>query len=210
MKVLACMSLFRSLQTEYEQDAEHPSKTLRSWPATYRDTVPAVNFSDFTFQIRIEGQLAKFINLKQLAALPSFTENRRITSKAGWTYYGQWKGIAFQTFMSLFSTPHLYPWVRLETLDDTQYMIERKNLMNYRVLLECDGEPLTPLYGGPLWMHCFDYYLEYSIPHLKSVVLTDGSYESTPPQAKNGFTMDKARIEPGRYYDIHHERITTL
>lgn len=203
------MTLFRSLYTRYEEE-EHQAVTLRPWPATYRFGLPHVDLSQYTLQVRIENQLAKSINAKQLAALPSFTESRRMTSKAGWTYYGQWKGITFQTLFSLFSTPHLYPWVRIETLTDQYAVIERQKLMNYRLLMESEGEPLSTLYGGPLLLHCFDYYMEYSIPHIKSIILMQGEHEYHHPSAAIGFTPENARVEPGRYYDIHHERITTL
>lgn len=204
------MSAFRSLYERYATEASQEKPWARPWPATYRDPLPYVKTEDFTLQIRIENQLAKTMNRRQLATLPHFTENRRITSKAGWTYYGQWKGITFQTFFSLFSTPNLYPWVRLELLDGQQVVIERTALLNYRALLECDGEDLSVLYGGPVWIHCFDYYVEYSIPHVKSIILMQGDHHYSHPHEKLGYTLDKARVEPGDYYAIHHEKIVHL
>jgi hypothetical protein len=204
------MSLFRSLYTRYEQEEEIHAGSIRPWPATYREPLPAFDLSQYSLLVRIENQIPKSINWKQLHALPSFTENRRLTSKAGWTYYGQWKGVSFQTLFSLFSTPNLYPWVRLESLNGEHALIERTALLNYRVLFECDGEALTTIYGGPLMVHNFDHYLEYSIPHLKSIILLQGEHQPYHPHTAIGFLPEKARVEHGRYYDIHHERMTTL
>jgi hypothetical protein len=82
--------------------------------------------------------------------------------------------------------------------------------MNYRILTDCNSEPLTKVYGGPLWVHNFDYYVEYSFPHLKSITLMQGDHEYTHPNVKIGFNLENARVGPGRYYDVYHERITTL
>ncbi len=203
------MTLFRSLQTRYEQK-EAFTKSTFPWPAIYRDPLPHIEPSQYALQIRIENQLPKSMPLKQLATLPSFNESRRITSKSGWTYYGHWKGLTFQTLFNLFSTPHLYPWVRIESLNGQHYLIDRKNLMNYRVITESDGNPLSVLYGGPLWVHCFDYYVEYGIPNVKSIVLLQGEHEYYHPNEALGFRLDQARVMPGSYYAIHHEKIATL
>ncbi len=204
------MSLFRSLYTKYEQETEIYAQSIRPWPAIYRDRLPVFDINTYALQIRIENQHAKSMSLKQLATLPMFNESRRITSKAGWTYYGHWKGITFHTLFSLFTTPHLYPWVRLETLNGNNYVLERQALLNYRILIEGEGQPFSTLNGGPLWAHCFDYYLEYSIPHIKNIILMQGEHEYFHPNLDIGFTLEEARVHPGRYYDIHHEKITNL
>jgi hypothetical protein len=202
---------FHSLYTRFDQEAtpEAP-QTLRLWPAIYREPLPAFNLADYRLQIRIENQIPKLMSMAQLATLPSFTENRRLTSKAGWTYYGQWKGVTFQTLFSLFSTPNLYPWVRLETLTGQHAILERMAILNCRLLTAGDGEPFSTLYGGPLWVHCFDHYIEYAIPHLKSIVLLQGTHQVVHPAEALGFSLAEARVMPGTYYDIHRERIATL
>lgn len=201
------MSLFRSLQTRYEQELELQAYSNRPWPATYREPMPEINLNSYTLQIRIENQLPKTIGLKQLASLPTFTEIRSIYSKAGWTYQGSWKGVTFQTLLSLFSTPHLYPWVRLESVTDKVYVIERRALLSYRIAMECDGQPLSVAYGGPLWAHCFDHYIEYSIPYLKSITLLQGEHSPCHPAETIGFRLDQAQVESGDYYAIHQEQI---
>ncbi len=202
------MSHFRSLQVQAEDPVAQPQ--VHPWPAFYRDFLPTSSREEAGLEIRIENQLPKVMDYKQLASLPSFRESRRIVSKAGWMYYGQWKGITFQTLFTMFSNPHLYPWVCLESLNGSRTMIERGALMNYRLLLECDGQALSPLYGGPIWLHCFDYYVEYAFPHVCRIVLMQGEHEYTHPSQAIGFTLEQARVVPGTYYAIHHQRITTL
>ena len=204
------MSLFRSLHVRYEEADTLADSELRPWPAVYRDKLAHISLDDFALQIRIENQLPKTMGVKQLAALPSFTENRRISSRAGWTYYGQWKGLTFQTLFALFATPNLYPWVRLETATGEEAILDRSAVMNYRLVLAGDGQPLSPLYGGPVWAHHFDEYVEYSLPSLKSITLMKGDFEPKHPAWTLGFMPEQAHVAPGTYYDMHRQRITTL
>ncbi len=204
------MSLFRSLNTRFEQSTELQPERLRPWPAIYRQPLPHLNINEYSLQLRIENQLPKVMNQKQLTSLPMFNESRRITSKAGWTYYGQWRGLTFQTLFSLFSTPHLYPWVRIEGLNGEHYIIDYPSLMNYRIIMEGEGEPLSLLYGGPIWIHNFDFYVEYGIPYVKSIILMQGEHAYNHPSEALGFKREEARVLPGQYYGMHHERMITL
>jgi hypothetical protein len=201
------MSRFHSLYTKYENEVALQSYSQRPFPALYREPVPSFNIENYTLQVRIENQLAKTVGLKQLSTLPAFKETRNIYSKAGWTYQGVWKGLSFQTLFSLFSTPQLYPWVRLETVTGDVCVLERKELLNYRIVTECDNQPLNIAYGGPLWVHCFDYYLEYAIPHVKSIILLQGEHQYQHPMEPLGFTLDQAPVASGEYYAIHQEQI---
>ncbi len=200
------MTAFHSLYQQEQDDTE----ALRPWPAVFREAVPPFDRRTFALQIRIENQLPKLVSESQLQALPSFTENRRITSRAGWTFYGQFKGTSFHTLLSLFSTPHLYPWARLESMNGQHSVMERKDLLNYRIVTEYNGQPLSTLYGGPLWVISFEEYIEYSIPHLKSIVLMQGEHTPYYPNDALGFKHEDAKLKPGRYYDIHHERMVTV
>ncbi len=204
------MSLFRSLYLREEKEKELQSFSERPWPSIFRDSLPTQPMSHYSLLVKIESQLPKSIDMKQLFTMPSFNENRRITSKAGWTYYGHWKGITFQTLFSLFANAQIYPWVRMESMTGLSYVINRQDLMNYRIVTECDGKPLSSLYGGPLWIHNFDYYIEYSIPHVKTITLMQHEAGPSHPMEKLGFDLSHARVEHGKYYDIHHEKIATL
>jgi len=204
------MSQFRSLYLKQTQTAEHLGEKSRPWPATYSQGLPKLQTGEYSMQVRCENQLPRGMTLKQLSTLPGFTESRRVSSQAGWTYYGQWKGVSFQTLFNLFATTHLYPWVRLETMNNEEILIERSQLMNYRLVLECDGEPLSPLYGGPVWIHNFDYYVEYSLAHIKNIILIQGEHEYRHPHQKLGYDLQDARVKPGQYYAIHHEKIASL
>ncbi len=202
------MSRFRSLYTRYEQEEERLGGLVRPWPATYRERLPHPSLDDFTLHVGIENQHAKAMTLKQIAALPSFNENRRITSRAGWSYYGHWRGVTFHTLMNLFSNPQFYPWVRLESANGEYFIIDRQALMQYRVVLDCDGAPLSTLYGGPIWVHNFDYYTEYAMPHIQSVTLLQGTHRYHHPNQALGFDPADARVHHGEVYDIHLEKVT--
>lgn len=204
------MTLFHSLNQRYESQEAEAALSQLAWPGVFRDSLPDVTHEDFQFSVGIENQHAKLMQWKQIMTLPAFNESRRITSKAGWTYYGHWKGLTFQTLFSLFSTPALYPWVRLESLTGEVMVVERMNLSNWRIITESEGKLLSPLYGGPLLLHNFDYYMEYSMSNLAKVVLMQGNYEPLYPFAKRGLKLDDARVKPGQYYAVHQEKLSTI
>lgn len=197
------MSRFHSLYTRYEQETAMQSASGLQWPAVYRLPVHGVPSEESPLVLRSENQMPKSMSLRQLTMLPFVTETLTVYSKAGWAYAGQWKGISFQTLLNLFSTPNLYPWVRIESFNGESYVMERNRLMNYRLVLECDGKPLTPLYGGPYWMHHFKNYIEYGIPHIKSIILLQGEHEISQPMARFGFSLDEALVAPGNYQALH-------
>lgn len=204
------MTLFRSLYTRYEKESDLQSEQIPPWPAVYRRAIPDINLNNFSFQVRIENQLPKVMTVKQLLLLPTFNEAKNIYSKAGWMYQGRWSGLTFQTLFNLFSTPNLYPWVRLESLDNQIAVIERQALMNYRLVADCDGQPLSPLYGGPLWVQHFEQYVEYGFSHLKSVTLLQGEHEYQHPHQALGFPREDAEVSAGEYYAIHKEQIIAV
>jgi len=202
------MTRFRSLYTRLEHETQTQGETLPPWPAIYRDGLPPLPSE--ALQIKIENQLPKVLTSAQLGALPMFNENRRITSRAGWTYYGHWKGVLFQTLFTMFANPAMYPWVRIESANGQHAILDRSSLANWRLITHANNEPLNTLYGGPVWMHNFDYTVEYAIPHVSKIVLMQGDYEAKHPAQAWGFNLDDARVAPGRYYDLHLERITAL
>ena len=203
--------MFSSVYHRYNNQDATSAEKRQAWPGLYRDEVPSCLLEDYQLQVGVEKQTPRLLNLTQLKALPSFNEQRQLVSKTGWAYRGNWKGLTFQTLFSLFSTPHLYEWIRLESLTGDVMVVPRQELVNWRLLYECDGHPLTPLYGGPLWVHHFDFYCEFGFPHLKSMtLLQSGQYEWVHPKANLGYHLEHAKIDAGQYFLIHEERVLPL
>ena len=199
------MSRFRSLQSPLKSNE---AQEVLAWPALYRDGFVTPRLSnDFVFQIGIEKQLSKTMDMKQLQALPSFLEIRNITSKSGWTYQGKWRGVFTQTLLSLFSTPNLYPWIKLESFTGQHCILDRKSFFNSRLIWECDQQPLPVSYGGPLALHCFDHYIEYAFWQVKRIVLMTGEHEDYHPMQALGFLPEEALIASGEYYALHQQQM---
>lgn len=203
------MSLFRSLYTQSlgEQEAQHANP---AWPGIYFGALPKTESLKSNLSIRIENQLGKTLTIEQLKTMPITSEARAIYSQAGWMFYGQWQSIPFNTLISLFSNPQLYNWIRFETLTGQVGILDRQALHNAKIIFEAENKPLDPLHGGPFMLHTFENYIEYSIPHIHSIILLQGDHPYQHPSQARGFEPDKAIIQPGEYYAFHQNQIIHL
>lgn len=206
---------FHGLYQRYETEsaAASPTAGATEWPPIYRGRLPHVDPVTFELEVSVENQSARSLSMAQIKALPTFSEVRLIASKFGWAYRGHWHGLTFQTLFSLFSTPHLYRWVKLESTTGEQMVIEREHLSAWRIVYACNDKPLSPLYGGPLWIHCFDHYVEYSFPHLHSMMfLQSNDHKATFPGDPLGYKLDDpmGRIQAGEYFSVHEHRVVSL
>jgi DMSO/TMAO reductase YedYZ molybdopterin-dependent catalytic subunit len=202
------MSLFRSLHLEETSGAEKS----RPWPQQFREPLPQGDLSKFTLKLQVSGQTVKTLDMKQMAILPSFMENRRIASQSGWMYYGSWKGFSMQTLLNQIPNAEQAQWIEIKTLTGKKFVTDKASLIQYRLLKEADNEALTPDYGGPLMLHHFDHYIEYAVCHVASINLLEAadSHQLEHPASRYGFALENARIQPGDYYAIHQQRITHL
>lgn len=204
------VSGFRSLNLQYEQEEALQAAQGRPWPATYRESLPNNLPANPTLQIGLANQPAKVVGFRQLATLPFTQESRRIVSKAGWAYDGHWKSLSFQTVLSLLSASPPFPSIAVESWTNQQYVLPGDILANYHILLEENHQPLSTLYGGPIWIVDFNRYIEYGIPHVKSITVLANTASEEHPMQPLGFDLENAKIQPGSYYSINQDTLLQL
>ncbi|MCA9841193.1 MAG: hypothetical protein KC475_03650 [Cyanobacteria bacterium HKST-UBA03] len=216
--------MFHGLYQKKQQYQDAEVCDTFGWPPMYRFRLPDEHVSapqNFDFEIGLESQPSRSLTMAQIKAMPTSTEMRLIASRFGWAYRANWSCITFQTLFSLFSNPNMYEWVQMTSLNHQRMIIRRDQLSQWRLIYACNNQPLTPLYGGPLWMHNFDHYVEYGFNHIQSLKLL----QTTPDIPSNasckhswfhaetlGYKLsdDDCRIAAGTYYAIHEEKLVEL
>lgn len=189
-------------------DASVTPSPVFSWPASCRDGFVSVDSASFSLRLSTEdNRLQKDVPWQEILRLPATTEVQKLHSKSGWMMQGFWSTLTFQRLMTKMPGTEPYNWVELISLNGQRVVLPKSRLNNYRLIFKCDDKFLTPMYGGPLWVHCFEHYVEYGIPQIAEIRFLTAERPSYHPSQELGFPQTAMRVQTGNYYMIHKEQI---
>ena len=172
-----------------------------AYPATYQPggfTRPLPQ----PYVLNVTGLVAQpqAFTLKDLAELGDGVYEGRLVSADGWSYHSRWDAVLLKRLID-----------RVQPLPEAQYLnqtdlqgrtewLALSHVRNSNALL-CTGErgqPLAPLYGGPLSLMLFDRYSYKGLGQLATL-----DFAATPAENPEGQRRGHAaegRIVPGDYY----------
>lgn len=177
-----------------------PLLEARQWPATYRGGVVFLEAQHWRLSVggEVEAPFAMGLN-ELLGHFAKSHQFRRLVSAEGWTYRSQWEGIPLKQLVQQVRPRPTAKYLRqVNSLGQEETVrlasvLERDPLL----VLRENGQPLSPLHGGPVRLLFFDRYDYKSLHHVTQLLFTEtpGRSDYTLP----GYPED-GQIESNRYY----------
>jgi DMSO/TMAO reductase YedYZ molybdopterin-dependent catalytic subunit len=181
------------------------------WPGTCRDGFAPISHEQYVLHLTTDdNRIKKDIEWAELLRLPATTEVQKLHSKAGWMTQGFWSTLTFQRLLTKIPGTEPYHWVELISLTGQRVVMPKSRLNAYRLIYKCDDKFLPPTHGGPLWVHCFDHYVEYGIPQVSEIRFLSQDAPAYHPSQDYGFPQTAMRVQTGNYYMIHKDTIKHL
>jgi DMSO/TMAO reductase YedYZ molybdopterin-dependent catalytic subunit len=173
-----------------------------AWPYPVSWTQPPVELAADQFLLKLTGLTGESITmtLKDLDLLPQKSLSRRWINHNGWTVRCEWQGVLLQHLMEKLRPPHGVPlFIQQTNASGAKEAIPMKEMMLHRPILvrAVNGQPLLPLFGGPLSVMCFHSYSYKGLPHVTELALTETPVNTV--SAGLGLP-DSGTIQPGNYF----------
>ena len=113
---------------------------------------PQVDFDKWTLTVSGAVQQPGDYTLRQIQALPKFTQNTRHVCVEGWDVIGKFAGVRLSDFLKTIGADLTARFVTVECADDYYESLDMATAMHPQSLLcyEMYGRPLTREHGAPL------------------------------------------------------------
>jgi DMSO/TMAO reductase YedYZ molybdopterin-dependent catalytic subunit len=214
------MSAFYALRhTLLEASAQEgaPSSSaqaLHSWPATFAAKSGRTPSAKHLFEgLHIEGLVSKprQFSLSEMMKLPRVNQIRRIVSADGWSVKGHWEGVSLKHLLDLVQP---LPSARFLKQENAQGHVEYLALQDilkgdYLLAHHENDHPLSPLYGGPLWLLVFDRYTYKGLAQVNRLTLCEDPQEASTSSLR-GYPEDGLWEAGAKVYAIDLKAFKTL
>jgi DMSO/TMAO reductase YedYZ molybdopterin-dependent catalytic subunit len=184
---------------------------LTPWPYPITWTQPPAVLLPERFLLKLTGLTGDpfTLSLKDLDLLPQKSLSRRWINHNGWTVRCEWQGVLLQHLIEKLRPPHGQPlYIQQTNAHGYQEAIPIKEMLLHRPMLvrAVNGQPLTPVQGGPIKVMCFHTYGYKGLTQLTELALTEqpvntwsaylGASESGTLQPGSYFAWDMGTMQP--------------
>lgn len=177
------------------------------FPAVFQDGITTLKPDQWSLSVEGLVETPSQLRFNDLATFTSHLVERRIVSSEGWSFRGQWKGVLLSDVLNKATILDEAAYLIQGDTNGKQICLPLKALLKHEPMLatKVNNHFLTPLYGGPVRLVCFDRYIQFGLGPITQLTL---SKEPLPAkdnlfQAK-GFDAD-GLIQPGDYYAFDHK-----
>lgn len=189
------------------QATPNQANGIADWPCSYSGGLIG-NLSPQDWSLTVSGAIEKptrFV-FRNILALPQTTLERRIVSADGWSYKAQWQGVLIEEITKrikplISEDANASPlWILQENATGKQECLKLSDLLAAQAILchHVNGQPLSPLHGGPVALMVFDRYHYKGLGQISSLIFGPNALSETD-HGKKGYPVD-GTISPGDYY----------
>jgi len=204
--------------TEDQDASRHSHHTIHAWPATFLAAQPSASASDdklstTTDGLSIDGRVSTPAqwSLADLMQMPRVNQIRRIVSADGWSYKGHWQGVDLRYLLDIVQPlPDAHFLKQYNAHGLVEYLPLADLLKGDYLLAHHEGDtPLSPLYGGPLWLLVFDRYTYKGLSQLRRLTLCQAPDEPATSKTR-GYSENGLWENGSRTYVIDLKAYKTL